>query len=39
MRWRENKDEYIHRFALSTLRGELLEKEREREGDREERET
>ena len=26
-----NKDENFHRFALSAIRGELVEKERERE--------
>ena len=27
----KNKDENVHRFALSAIRGELLERERERE--------
>ena len=29
-----NKDENVHRFALSAIRGELLEIERERERER-----
>ena len=30
-----NKDENVHRLALSAIRGELLERERERERERE----
>ena len=29
-----NKDENVHRFAISAIRGELLERERERERER-----
>ena len=31
----ENKDENVHRFALSAITGELLKRERERERKRE----
>ena len=31
----KNKDETVHRFALSALRGELLEREREKDRERE----
>ena len=30
-----NKDENVHRFALSAIRGELLEREREKEREKE----
>ena len=30
-----NKDENVHRFALSSIRGKLLEREREREREKE----
>ena len=33
LKHRENKDENVHRFALSAIRGELLEREREKEID------
>ena len=29
-----NKDENVHRFALSAIRGDLLEREREKERER-----
>ena len=34
--FKSNKDENVHRFALSAIRGEILEREREREGEKRE---